>query len=68
MRRMCPAKQSLRLMIAEIKLKSGRDAVSLTSSLVMVDRHRLLKPLIVFLTLSVRLHASHPWVNAEIRV
>ena len=35
--------------------------ISLTSSLVMMDRQRLLKPLIVFLTLSFRLHASRPW-------
>ena len=52
-------------MIAGIRSKSGRDAVSLISSLVVMDRQRLLKTLIVFLTLSVRLHVSHPWVNAE---
>ena len=64
-RRMCPARQSLHLMIAGIRSKSRDNAVSLTSYLVMMDRQRLLKPLIVFLTLSVRLHASHKWVNAE---
>ena len=52
-------------MIARIRSKFGRDAVSLISSLVMVDRQSLLKPLIAVFTLSVRLHASHPWVNAE---
>ena len=39
-----------------MRSKSGRDAVSLTSSLVMVDRQRLLKLLIAFFT---------PWINAE---
>ena len=34
MRKTCPAKRSLRLMIVEIRSKSGRDAVSLTSFLV----------------------------------
>ena len=52
-------------MILEIRSKSGRDAVSLISFLVMVDSQRLLKPLIDFFMVSVRFHASHPWVNAE---
>ena len=64
-RKTCPAKRSLRLMIVEIRSKSGCDAVSLTSFLVMVERQRLLKPLMDFFMPSVRLHASHPWVNAE---
>ena len=65
MRRICPTNRSLRLIIAEIMLKSGWVAVSLKSFPVMVDRHRLLKPLIDFRMLSVRLHASQPWVKAE---
>ena len=57
--------EGFRLTIAVTRLNEGCEAVSRSSSPVMTERHRLLKPFIVLVTGSVMVHASQPSVKAE---
>ena len=62
---MCPAKHRLLFEIASIRLKSGLEIVALKSSLVMIERQGLLKPLIILRTGVVVFQASIPYGKLE---
>ena len=59
-RKICPAKRSLRLITVVMRSKSGDDAVALKSSPVIMERKLLLKPFTVLVTHSVSRHVTQP--------